>query len=263
MPSDLDVRMKLYESASDIRLMPNLPVMARIDGKNFHSVCKTMDRPYDKDFSDLMVKVMTALAVNTVATCAYCQSDEITLCWTNHVYFEGRLSKLTSVLASMATYYFVDYRPENLLIKSAFSPIHFDCRVWAVPNTSEAANVFVWREADATRNSIQMAGQDQFSHKELNKKSCDDIQEMLWQKGINWNNYPEAFKRGTYCRRILVKRPFTKDELLDLPFHHDAHRNPGMLVERHEYDTRPLNLPIVKISNRNEVLFQGRTENYV
>lgn len=34
-------------------------------------------------------------------------------------------------------------------------------------------------------------------------KSCNDIQEMLFQKyNINWNDYPTSFKRGSACYRV-------------------------------------------------------------
>ena len=72
----------------------------------------------------------------------------------------------------------------------------FDSRVFALPK-EEVVNYFIWRQQDATRNSIQMVGQTNFSHKQLHKKSCDDIQEMLFQeKGINWDDIPTSQKRG-------------------------------------------------------------------
>ena len=74
----------------------------------------------------------------------------------------------------------------------------------------EVCNCFIWRQQDATRNSINLVGQSNFSHKELNKKSCNDIQDMLFvQKGINWNNYNTYLKRGT-C--VIKEEYFKKDE---------------------------------------------------
>lgn len=88
--------------------------------------------------------------------------------------------------------------------KSVFKELDtalFDCRVFNVPNKIEAANYFVWRERDATRNSIMMAAQSVFSHKELHKKTCKDAIEMLFTKGILWQDYPHYFKRGQFVRR--------------------------------------------------------------
>lgn len=61
----------------------------------------------------------------------------------------------------------------------------FDSRVFSLPK-EEVVNYFIWRQQDAIRNSIQMVGRANFSNKQLNKKSCTEIQDMLLQeKGIN------------------------------------------------------------------------------
>lgn len=75
----------------------------------------------------------------------------------------------------------------------------FDARCFNIPK-EEVANLIYWRQLDATRNSIQMVGQANFSHKELQNKSCNQIQDMLMvQKSINWNNFPTYQKRGSCC----------------------------------------------------------------
>ena len=81
----------------------------------------------------------------------------------------------------------------------------FDSRVFNVPR-EEVTNYFYWRQLDATRNSIQLAGQTYFSHNQLMHKSCNKIQDMLFtERGINWNNYDTVFKRGACCVRKLVE----------------------------------------------------------
>lgn len=78
----------------------------------------------------------------------------------------------------------------------------FDCRCFNIPK-EEATNLIYWRQLDASRNSIQMVGQANFSHKELQNKSCNQIQDMLMeQKGINWNDLPIYQKRGSCCIKI-------------------------------------------------------------
>ena len=77
----------------------------------------------------------------------------------------------------------------------------FDARVFNIPK-DEVCNNLLWRQNDATRNSIQMVGRTYFSHKQLDKKSTSDIQDMLmFEKGVNWNNYPTKCKRGSCCIR--------------------------------------------------------------
>jgi hypothetical protein len=84
----------------------------------------------------------------------------------------------------------------------------FDSRVFTIPDPIEVENYFVWRQQDATRNSIQMAGQSMFTHKELHGVTCNQLQEKMWaEKQVNWNDYPEGFKRG----RCVVKETYMVD----------------------------------------------------
>lgn len=79
----------------------------------------------------------------------------------------------------------------------------FDARCFNIPK-EEVCNLIYWRQLDATRNSIQMVGQANFSHAELQGCSCKQIQEKLWQeRNINWNDFPVMNKRGTACFRII------------------------------------------------------------
>lgn len=257
---ELSDRMKLYENigAGQV-LMPNLPVMVRLDGKAFHSWTRGLGRPYDERIQTLFDEVTRFLVEESNAVIGYTQSDEITLILWNYgkpesqVYFDGRTSKLTSVLASMATAKFNALVPAYLPAK-ADRLAYFDCRVWNVPDEAEAVNCLIWRELDATRNSVQMAAQSLYSPKQLHKKNAAEMQEMLWQKGVNWNDYPARFKRGGYFQRQLTERKFTAVELSQLPPQHDARKNPDLLIERHII--RQLELPpLLKVVNRVGVIF--------
>ena len=178
MPDDFGDRMKVYEQAGAGRLMPLLPACARLDGKCFSGYTKGMDRPYDAEFIEAMQHLTEALVHTTNACIGYTQSDEISLVWhseeyKSQIFMDGRIQKMVSLLAAECSTTF------NMLVGSSMSLMEktrhkraiFDCRVWNVPNRVEAANVILWREQDATRNSIQMAAQAQFSHKQLHKKN--------------------------------------------------------------------------------------------
>lgn len=229
-----------YEKQFSPQLIPLLPAFARMDGVNFHSFTKDLARPFDENFIQLMRETTKFLAEETNACLAYTQSDEITLCWQapsfdSQIYHNGKVQKMASKLASLATIFFNKNLPKFLPSKVNSSPI-FDARVWNVPNQTEALNVFIWREQDATRNSINMLGRAYFSHKEMNNKSTNEVQEMLFQEhAINWNNYPSYCKRGSYIKKEKELRAFTSEELNLLPEKHLARTNPGMLVERHRY----------------------------
>ncbi len=258
---DLNERMKMYEGLeANRRFLPKLPVIARLDGKCFHSFTRPLERPYDKRLSDLMVETTKSLVTDTCACIGYTQSDEISLIFYSsdtrtQILFDGRIAKMTSILAAGCTVVFNELLPEFIPRKHDAPPI-FDCRVWCVPTKEEAANVLVWRELDATRNSVQMAAQAHYSHKQLMNKNQGDLQELLFQKGINWNDYPAFFKRGTYIQRRKVTRRYILDELDKLPPKHRARENPDLEVERTEI--RRLNMPpFTRVANRVEVIFDG------
>lgn len=257
---DLSDRMKLYEQiGAGQSLIPNLPVLVRIDGKAFHTWTRGLERPYSAALQNLFDDVTGYLVSATNAVIGYTQSDEISLILWNHakpesqIMFDGRVAKLTSVLASMATARFNQLVPLHLPQKAECLAF-FDCRVWNVPSEEEAVNCLVWRELDATRNSIQSAAYALYSQKQLHKKDTKEMQEMIFQKGVNWNDYPTRFKRGGYFRRVLIERQFTAPELEALPPSHEAHKNPNLLIRRHQIQRLDLP-PLIRIPNRVDVIF--------
>jgi tRNA(His) guanylyltransferase len=255
-------RMKGYEQigAGQV-LIPNLPVLARLDGKAFHSWTRGLNRPYDERLQTLFDETTRFLVEESNAVVGYTQSDEITLVLSNggrpesQIFFDGRAAKLTSVLASMATAFYNARVPE-VLPERAGRLAYFDARVWNVPSETEAVNCLVWRELDATRNSISMAAQSLYSPKQLHGKNTSEMQEMLFQKGINWNFYPSRFKRGAYFQRRVAEIPFSWDELENLPLFHEARHNPDLVYRRQKISRVELP-PILKIANRNDVVFRG------
>lgn len=259
---ELSNRMKRYEEISaNQMLIPNLPAIVRIDGKVFHSWTRGLDRPFDGRLQDLFDIVTKELIEATNAVIGYTQSDEITLILWNYekpdseIFFNGRVAKLTSVLASMATAYF-NRRVFDILPEKTEHPAFFDCRVFNVPSEHEAVNCLIWRELDATRNSISMAAQACYSPKQLHGKDTTAMRGMLIAKGIDWNIYPDRFKKGGYFRRRLVERAFTVAELAELPPMHDAHKNPDLRVIRHVIDEVELP-PLLRVENRVDVIFNA------
>lgn len=105
---------------------------------------------------------------------------------------------------------FINYLP----IKNKMA--EFDARVWLLPNKTEVENYFIWRQQDATRNSISSVAQSLYSHKELNSKSSDEKQEMIFQKGINWNDFDSGKKRGRFVEKVtFVNGVEVSNKLLD------------------------------------------------
>jgi tRNA(His) 5'-end guanylyltransferase len=226
---DLGNRCKEFEMAEAGRkLMLGLPILARLDGRAFHTFTKGLARPYDKDFMGLMVKTASHLVEMEHADLGYTQSDEITLVWLpkDERPFGGRIQKLESILAGRASGFFSRHLLSMLPSKADLYP-HFDCRVWAVPDLNEVYNVFKWRELDASKNSLSMLAQAHFSHKQLHGKKGKDQHDLLHSVEVNWNDEEPAFKRGTYLRRETVERILTLDELARIP---KAHRPEGPVL---------------------------------
>ena len=259
---ELADRMKLYETiGARQRLIPSLPVCIRLDGKAFHSWTRGLKRPYNDRLHTLLAETTTFLVQASDAVIGHTQSDEITLILSNggrpesQVFFDGRLSKLTSVVASMATAKFHALVP-SILPEKQDQLAFFDCRVWNVPTEQEAVNCLLWGELDATRNSIQMAAQALYSHTQLHQKHTAEMQAMLGQQGINWQDYPARFTRGGYFQRRVIERTFTVEELAQLPPLHEARKHPDMLIRRQVMV--PLELPpLLHVANRVEVIFRG------
>ena len=206
--------MKEYEAVFDTKLINNLPVIIRLDGRAFHTFTKGLNKPFDDNFNEIMQKIMKFLCEN-IPNCVfgYTQSDEITLVLYDNSgeckpWFDNRLEKITSVSASMATLAFNKYLIENNNITHLFDKklfiATFDSRAFNVP-PHEVVNNIIWRQQDATKNSINSVAQSYFTHKELQGKNVSDMQDMLMlQKNINWNNTPTKYKRGVAWYRTLT-----------------------------------------------------------
>jgi tRNA(His) guanylyltransferase len=261
-------RIKTYERMGNVeRLMPGLPVIVRLDGKSFHNYTRSLEKPFCRPLMRCMQECTYSLMQETGAVCGYTQSDEITLVlwqpdWKSQLYFDGKVAKINSVLASMCSVRF-NYVSESLSDcfirdKNHGRFAYFDCRCFNVPSLEEGVNVLVWREQDAVRNSIQMLGQHYFSHSKLQGKSCDEIQEMLFQEHqINWNDLEVEKKRGTYFLKKVKRTPVSEEELEKLPAKHAARNNPNLMVDRQVIERAELPI-LTKIVNRVEVIFQGR-----
>jgi tRNA(His) guanylyltransferase len=256
-------RMKEYEMMEAGRkFLPLLPVVARLDGKNFSKWTQGLERPYDERMSKVMVEVTKVLVDKTHATIAYTQSDEITCVYysddyKSQIYFDGRIMKMTSVLASIASVNFNIEAHIHLGAHTMFKPpAYFDCRCWQVPNIIELINTILWRELDCTKNSVSMATHHYYSHNQLLNLGRADMMDLLMDKGVNWDSYPNFFKRGTYVQRKRITRKFTTEELSRLPEKHEARINPDLEVERSEIVVLDMP-PLSKVLNKEGVIFRG------
>lgn len=231
-----------YENITRYYLTRRMPVIIRVDGRSFHTFTKGFKKPFDDVLVKTMQDTMKYLCEN-IQGCVlgYTQSDEISLVLTDYAelttdaWFGNNLQKMCSVSASMATLAFnkffsgrvqefmydcCDDLSDQIIPKkkneydnaakvyfNKFNAAMFDSRVFTIPR-EEVCNYLIWRQQDATRNSIQSVGQANFSQKELHGKSCNNIQDILMiQKSINWNDYSTTLKRGSCCIKTVIQDP--------------------------------------------------------
>lgn len=197
-------RMKGYESVTRQYLTRRMPVIIRVDGKAFHTLTRGCEKPFDPYLARTMDETALALITKVQnARCAYVQSDEISLLLIDYnkletgQWFDGNIQKMVSLSAAIASVAFTEsWGTEGL----------FDSRVFVLPK-EEVCNYFIWRQLDATRNSINMVAQSLYSHRELQKVNIKKAQELIFQKGINWNDYEAYWKRG----RMIAKEGVDRD----------------------------------------------------
>ena len=205
MIDELGERMKSrYENRTRYYLPRRTYTIIRIDGKAFHSYTRGCNRPFDNCFIECMDRTGVFLAENIQGTrFCFVQSDEISLVLTDFesnqtdAWYDGNLQKIVSVSASLATMSF----NKSAEILGLDPEATFDARAFTIPDREEVMNYFVWRQQDATRNSIQAVAQSYYSPKELHGKNSDELQEMIHKKGKNWNDYEPKYKRG----RAIIK----------------------------------------------------------
>lgn len=254
-------RIKAYEHQfTDITIDPSLPYIARVDGRGFSKFTSKMEKPFDARFTSTMCSTAIELVKEFRPILAYVQSDEISLLFRPETepMFSGKLSKLNSIIASTATYWFNKELPKDIPQKGI--PI-FDCRIFNVPTEWEAVNALRFRYRDAVRNSISSAARYMFGHKATNGKNSDEKLEMIGEK---WNTFPDAARYGVFYHRVDVEKPcapfvITKD-LRRIPTSDTCIRTEihEFLVQAEEGGVCNLNSPthgIDRITNMPEILF--------
>lgn len=209
-------RMKQYEDCYRLTLPSRMPIILRLDGRSFHSYTSKCQRPVDSGLVSCMNETAIALCQEIQgAKLAYVQSDEISVLITNYdtldtqSWFDNNLQKMVSISAATASTTFTmnswriwsnPYAPVEI---ESIRPAMFDSRAFIIPK-EDACNYFLWRQQDATRNSVNMLARSLYSHQECKDKNNSQLQGMIFHKRINWNDCPTSQKRG----RCIVKEQY-------------------------------------------------------
>lgn len=239
-------------------MIPTLPVIIRLDGDNFSKWTVGLKKPFDLNLVKLMTETTKYLVKETNAVVGYTQSDEITLIlWSpdrkSHIYHDGKKQKILSKITGKCVSFFNENRIK--LLPNHNKIANFDCRIYQTPTLADACAQLLWRENDATRNSILVLSQSLYPHEVLQNLKTNELQDkMMLEKNVNWNDLEVKLKRGTYVKRIHTSKPFTAKELESLPPLHQAHKNPDLVIDR-SFITE-IEYPIFnKIENKVDVIF--------
>lgn len=222
-------RMKEYERATKYILPRRSYIIIRVDGKAFHTYTKGFKRPFDARMIYAMNQTAEYLCKNIMgAQFAFTQSDEVSVVVTDFAkiatepWFDNNVQKMCSSSAAMATAAFnremyiaaindmlistkdgdFDGGEDFLKTVSSLKLAEFDSRVYQIPQRVEVMNYFIWRQQDTVRNSISSVSHSLYSQKELHGKNSAQQQELIFQKGTNWNDLDPALKRGRITRKV-------------------------------------------------------------
>lgn len=217
MSSELTLgdRMKQYEEASRTYLTNGSPKVLRLDGKAFHTFTRQFKQPYDIAIMNAMCDGAKAVMkeIGGIARMAYIQSDECSIVINDAInsvsqpWFANQVQKMVSVASAVMSVHFsyaiAKATAHDDDLAYVFKPAYFDARIFQLPSVDEVVNNLIWRQQDATRNSISQWSRSMFSHKELQGRNCSEMQDMMMlQKGFNWNDAPTWTKRGVVLYKI-------------------------------------------------------------
>ena len=230
MRDELGERMKKnYENRTKILLPRRTYTIIRVDGKCFHQFTRGLQKPFDGGLMTDMDETAKYLCKNIQgAKFAFVQSDEINILVTDFethqtdAWFDGNIQKIVSVTASMATSKFnqlrwiryVNDRYNNsndeiswvwFMDAAKLKLAEFDARTFTIPADYEVENYFIWRQNYCVRNSISSVAQSLYSSKKLHGKNMSEQQDMIHEKGKNWNKFTPMEKRGRFIFKEKIQ----------------------------------------------------------
>lgn len=234
--SELGSRHKVLEKKYEKIISKKEHIIVRVDGHKFSKFTKKFEKPFDKIFSELMIRVTETLVNEYKATTGYTQSDEITLVipsfykendtFTHNL--GGRTQKITSLVSAKATsefikqFYKIMNTMENTKENKRYFDVmesghifdgYFDARAYGVKSDVEAFNSVLWRIRDAEKNSISNAAISCISHKKLLGLNGAERKEKMKEVGVDWEKYEEDFKYGTLIKKITYSKLTEQNEV--------------------------------------------------
>ena len=209
------------------KLLPNCFIVVRVDGKNFHQFADKHDfaKPNDKSALDVMTKAAEDVfeAFKGDVVLAYGQSDEFSFVFRRKSQVYSRRSdKIVTNVASLfaSSFTFNWMKTEKRPLKY---PPSFDARAVVYPTNNNLRDYLSWRQADCHINNLYnttfwaLVLQGGLSNREAEERLkgslASDKNEILFSEfGLNYNNEPSQFKKGSTLYKKKVEIPIEGDE---------------------------------------------------
>lgn len=227
--NDFDRINRAFEYEGNRPIPPDSYIIVRLDGHGFSKFTKqNFAKPFDQAFRDLMIDTTEYLYETSGYDIAYAytQSDEISLLLKKDDNTFNRRPKKFSLLAGAASAYFsLEF---NRRFKSQGVVATFDVTVDIRPNIYRVLDYFVWRQEDSARNCLNgyaywtLINNDKVSPRKaghiIENQGNSFKQELLFERGINFDKIPAWQKRGIGFYRVEVPHrgfnPITNEEVM-------------------------------------------------
>ena len=208
--SDLKLkdRIESYYNSTDYKILNRVPIITCINGRGFSKSTSLLDKPYCKEFAEVMHSTMLRLCSEIEgAFFGYQYNDEIIIISRNDQnidtasWYDNKLQKICSVTSAIATKQFNKISSNLNIMGDAI----FTSHVFIVPTIAEAINTCIYHQ----QHNFYIAIQSACFYELLKKYNKNSIKEMLsglsvdekidllkQECDIDFHNYPIAFRRG-------------------------------------------------------------------
>ena len=223
--------MKKYEQFSQLKVIEDIPLLLRVDGRSFSKYTKQLklEKPFDGRLRDIFIEVSKDLITEFNPKYVYTFSDEINILFEESP-FNGRIEKIDSIIASFISSSFMKHLIIN---KDKFDvdvyqlkPASFDCRI--ITTAAHKKEYFKWRQDEAWRNCLNSYAQSVLNKNHSPKETSEilfklkkqDIHELLYENGINIAHVPTWHKRGVclykMCQEDERRNPKTNEKNISI-----------------------------------------------
>lgn len=223
MLQSLRERIKSYAEIGNQKLLPKLPIIIVVNGRQFRKITSLLQKPFDVRFFELMagsaIKLMGEVDGSMMS---FVYNDEIVLVSRNdqtletEMYYDGLTQKIVSATASVATLEFNRLARERNI--ETFGEPVFTSQAFVVPHLGEAINLLIYKQQQAFYIALyQMCYYlmtKQYSPDEvrdiLNSKTIEEKIEILRDDfGRDFGQEPTSVKNGVGIYR--ANKPFVVD----------------------------------------------------